>query len=87
MISQKRHNRSATRRPVLYWALISFILIVVTALLMLIMEVVDIDVRPWDEQRAIPSSFRANRCDVEDPRLRHPGQLVAEGLGNSWRIV
>lgn len=87
MISQKRHNRSATRRPVLYWALISFILIVVTALLMLIMELVGIDGHPLDEQRAIPSFSRANLCGIEAPRLRHPGQLRAEGLGNRWQIV
>ena len=87
MISRKRRYRMTKRRPVLYWALISFILIVATALFMLIMEVVDIDYHPGDEQRAIPSSAQASLCGVEGPQQRPPGQLGAKEIGSMWRTI
>ncbi len=62
MISRHKYSQRAENRRVLYWALISAILILATSFLIVVMEVLGVNNPFWDDTRSVPLPSRANLC-------------------------
>ena len=64
MTMQYKRYPFIRNRPVAHWVLMSIILIIATALLILIMALLEMNVSRENEKRAVPLPSRANWCDV-----------------------